>query len=169
MYVVLLVVRFIHVVGGVFWVGGMIFVAFFLLPALREAGPDAGKVMAALARRRFMEIVPAIGTLTILSGLWLFWHDSASGADFMRSRMGMTLSTGAVLAIVALIIGGVMVRPAMIKAMALTQAAMTADSAQRGGMLADAMASRMRGASGARFATVLLILAATTMAIARYV
>jgi len=46
----LLLARVVHIVGGVFWVGAMIFTSAFLLPAVRDAGPEGGKVVMGLAR-----------------------------------------------------------------------------------------------------------------------
>lgn len=170
MDVVLLFARIIHILSGTFWAGAMIFVAAFLVPALGEVGPDAGKVVAALARRRFLEIVPAVAILAILSGLWLFWLDSTLvGSEFMQSRMGMTLSTGGVLAIVAFALGVSIIRPSMKKALSLSQAAMSAEASQKEAMLSEAASLRMRGAKASRWVAVLLVLAATTMAVARYV
>ena len=72
----LLLARLVHIVVGVFWAGTVIFNAWLLAPALRDIGPDAGKVMGALARRGMLVILPVTGILTILSGLWLYWHAS---------------------------------------------------------------------------------------------
>jgi uncharacterized membrane protein len=41
-----LTVRFLHVFAGALWLGMAIFSAFFLMPAIKEVGPDGGKVMA---------------------------------------------------------------------------------------------------------------------------
>ncbi len=46
-----LLVRFLHVLAGAIWVGMATFSAFFLMPAMKEVGPDGAKVMAALERR----------------------------------------------------------------------------------------------------------------------
>ena len=51
MELLLLVLRLVHVVGGILWVGFAVFVPFYLAPAIAEVGPDGGKVMAALQRR----------------------------------------------------------------------------------------------------------------------
>ena len=43
--VVLLLLRAIHIVGGVLWVGGVVFVTFFLVPATQALGPAAQPMM----------------------------------------------------------------------------------------------------------------------------
>jgi len=48
----ILAFRLIHIVSGVFWVGGAIFIAMFLLPTLRSVGPAGGPVMSYLVQVR---------------------------------------------------------------------------------------------------------------------
>ena len=98
----LLLARIIHVLTGVFWVGAMVFVSGFLIPSLAEVGPDAGKVMAALQRRKFMVIVPVVATFTILSGIWLYWRASSGfQMEYMKSGPGHAYAFGAIFAISA--------------------------------------------------------------------
>ena len=42
----LLTLRVIHILGGIFWVGSMLYATFFLAPALRSSPQVAGQVMA---------------------------------------------------------------------------------------------------------------------------
>ena len=56
----MLVLRFFHVFFVALWVGMMAFQTFFLMPALAEVGPDSGKLMAALMRRRIPVILPIV-------------------------------------------------------------------------------------------------------------
>ena len=47
----ILVLRLVHVLGGMFWVGSGLFSTFFLLPALAGAGPAAaGRPPSAASR-----------------------------------------------------------------------------------------------------------------------
>src|SRR6266705_2806990 len=59
----MLILRFAHVFFGALWVGMMAFQTFFLMPALAEVGPDSGKLMAALMRRRIPVILPILAFL----------------------------------------------------------------------------------------------------------
>lgn len=156
----LLLMRVLHIVFGVFWAGTMIFNAVFLFPAMRDAGPDGAKVAAGLMRRRFLDVVPIAALLTIGSGLWLYWLDSGGFQPaFMRSTMGMTLGLGTVAALVAFTLGIAIVRPAMLRAAALSQ-----DPAQ----LAAAQALRMRAGRFGGVIAALLAVAVAAMAMARY-
>jgi uncharacterized membrane protein len=154
-----LLMRLLHILTGIFWVGTMMFNTAFLFPALKDTGPDGAKVGMALTNRRFPVIMPIVALVTILSGLWLFWSVSGGFQEpFMQSHMAKALSFGAVCAIVAFIIGVVVVRPAMVQAMALAQS-----NPQRAQLL------RVRADVVGRVVTALLALAAAAMAVARYV
>ncbi|HEX9729259.1 MAG TPA: hypothetical protein VGA37_12205 [Gemmatimonadales bacterium] len=155
--------RLVHVVLGVFWAGTLIFTALFLAPAIRDTGPDGAKVMGALLRRRFFDIMPAVALLTLLSGVWLYWRVSGGfNPDYVRSASGATLGVGGVAAIIAFGIGVGVMRPAMLRAAALMQAPdreRQQDTIQR---------LRQRGTTGGRVVAALLVLAAAAMAVARY-
>ena len=152
----MIVLRLIHVGGGAMWVGMMAFMTFYLTPALAEVGPqESGKVMAALQKQRIMIVMPIIALLTIGSGLWLMMHLYGGASGFASSRMGMALNVGAASAILAFIIGIVVMRPLMMKSMTTTDPA-------------EAQRLRARGATLSRAVARLLMLALGAMAVARY-
>ncbi|HEX5577528.1 MAG TPA: hypothetical protein VFX40_04080 [Gemmatimonadaceae bacterium] len=162
--------RLIHILAGVFWVGTMMFVTVFLMPAIRETGPDGAKVMAAVARRRFMQVMPVVAILTILSGLHLLGKASNGfQVEYLKSGPGHAYGIGGGLAILAFIIGIAVTRPAMMKAVELAQAAASAPEDERAVILAKAQALRARGARAGTIVAWLLVLATVAMAVGRYV
>lgn len=170
MSLLMIVFRVIHIVIGVLWVGTATFTAYFLIPAIQEAGPDGAKVMAGLQRRKMMTVVPILGVTTLLSGLWLFWRDSAGFEHlFMASAMGMGLATGGLLALAGFALGMGVMRPSLLKAGALAQTMsdISTDSARQA-RLAEIQALRSRGATAGRWTSILLLLAVSAMAVARY-
>lgn len=169
MDLLLIILRLVHIGLGAFWVGTMIFNAFFLVPSMLEAGPDGMKVAAGLARRRFLDIMPPVAGLTILSGIGLYWKASVGFQPaYMRSSVGMTYGVGALAALIAFVLGIVIMRPAMLKAAAISQAAASAAPEARVAKLAEAAALRQRGADAGKFIAVLLMVAVAAMAIGRY-
>lgn len=165
----MLLMRLLHIGLGVFWAGTVVFSAIFLFPSIADAGPDGAKVGAALMRRRFMQVMPAVAGLTILSGLYLYWKVSGGfEPSFMHSGMGMTLGFGAAAAIAAFVVGLVVMRPAMERAGALAQSAAQAAPAERQAQLAAAQAMRQRGVRAGQVVAVLVALAVSAMALARY-
>lgn len=166
----MIVARLIHVVGGAFWVGAMVFVTAFLTPAIREAGPDGGKVLGGISRRRFMQIMPAIAILTILSGIYLYWRVSAGfDNDYMKSGPGHAYALGGLISILAFVIGLTITRPSMMKSMALIQSAASAPAEERGAIMARAEGLRTRAAKWGVVVAWMLVLAIVAMAVGRYV
>lgn len=164
----LLVARILHVVLGVFWVGAMLFNTFLLMPAMGEAGPDGAKVGAALMRRGFANLMPIVAALTLLSGLWLYWRVVGFSPAAMGTGRGLTFGLGGVSAIVAFIGGIAVVRPAMLRSMALAQAAAAAPETERPALLATATALRLRGARLSILVAFLLLFTTIAMSVARY-
>ena len=147
MDIVVITMRLLHILLGAFWAGTILFNAIFLGPAIRDAGPDGAKVFGGLVRRNFLNILPMVAVINILSGLYLLWKVSAGFTpDYFRSSPGMAFSFGGFMAIVAFGIGVVVMRPSMLAAMALGQAAAQAPPAERDQKLAQAQALRLRGA-----------------------
>ena len=170
MYGELLVLRVVHVLGGIFWVGSAIFTSMFLIPALATAGPTAGQVMAGLQRRRLFTVLPIIAVLTILSGLRLMWLTSGgfSNAYFATPR-GTTFAASGAAAIVAFLLSLLVGRPAAVRASALGPAlASAADEATRARIGAQLASLRRRGEIASAIAVPLLVLGAAGMAVARY-
>src|SRR3954469_13338179 len=162
--------RLIHILTGVVWVGGMTLMGLFIMPVLAGAGPAAGPIMSGLNQKKFPIIMPVIALLTILSGLRLMMIDSANFAGgYFESAVGRTFSTAGGLAILAFLFGVVLVRPAMMKAVVLSQQLAGApDDATRSRIMSEMGAARSRGAIGNVIVLVLLLLAAAGMAVARY-
>jgi uncharacterized membrane protein len=162
--------RLIHVVGGIFWVGAMVFVAVFLFPAMRDAGPDGAKVAAGITKRGFPVITPIIAFTTVISGFWLLSRAS-TGFDgiYMKSGKGITYSIGAACAVLAIIVGLAITRPSMMRAIAQQQAAASATGAERDAALASAQAARARAGSSGNVVAILLVITAAAMAVGRYV
>ena len=152
----MIVLRLIHVGGGALWVGMLFFVTFYLTPAIAEAGPaEGGKLMAALQKQRIMIVMPVIALLTIFSGLWLMMRAYGGPGNLAASRMGMALNLGATAAILAFLIGIIVMRPLMMRSMKATDPA-------------EAQKLRARGAMLGRLVARLLMFSLAAMAVARY-
>ncbi len=170
MDVMLVMLRFLHIVLGVYWAGTIIFSALYLDPSVRAAGPAGGQVMAQLVKRGHLNTLPVAAVLTVLVGIELFRRVSG-GFDptWMSSPMGIALSIGAVTAIVGLIIGLFVMRPTAMKVMQLAQAAMQApEGPARDAQLAALQPLRDRVTLGLRWVAGLLTVTVIMMAVARY-
>jgi hypothetical protein len=166
----IVVLRLVHILGGIFWVGSGLFTSLFLMPALASSGPAAGQVMAGLQQRRLFTILPVVALLTILSGLRLMWIGSAGFASaYFASASGRTLTAGGAASIAAFALSLLVARPAAVRAARLgASLAGAPEGADRATLAAQLDALRRRGAVSSMLAVVLLVLAAAAMAVARY-
>jgi len=170
MHAFMIVLRLLHIVLGVFWAGTIFFLVLFLGPTVRTVGPEGAPVMHELIRRRFLDVMPVVAVLTILSGLALYWRLSGGmAADWVGSPFGLSLTIGGIASILALIVGVFGVRSATLGAVHLSAAAAAAsDTQERERMQAEVQRLRLRSAASARWVGVLLLIAVVTMAVARY-
>lgn len=165
----LTVLRLLHIVGGVYWAGTMFFFVTFLEPSLRSLGPDGGKVMTRMFERGYLTLIPAVALVTVLSGLWLLWIVSGGfDSAWMGTSVGIGFSTGGLFAIIALLAGLIVMRPAASRIWDIARALPAADETQRTALTAEMTTLRGRTALLGRVILVLLLLSVALMAVARY-
>jgi len=166
----LIVLRLVHILGGIFWLGSGLFTSLFLVPALARLGPaGAGPVMGALQQRRLFTVLPLVAVATSLSGLRLL-HIASNGFTpaYFGTSTGRTFLWSGIAAIVAFLFSLIVVRPAMLRANTLGASMATLADAERGTRAAEVERLRRRGASGNVVAILLLVFAGAGMAVARY-
>ena len=164
----LLVLRLIHVLGGIFWVGSGLFTAFFLFPVLTQSGPAAAAIMTGLQRRRMMVILPVNAIVTMLAGIRLMQITSGGfSRAYLETPMGKTYAVAGIAAIVSFLIGVVVARPGALRMTRLTQMAASGEQ-DREKLSAEIRAVQQRIKIASMVAMVLLLLSAAGMAVARY-
>ena len=156
-------VRVLHVLGAAIWIGSAFFGAWFVMPAVRETGPDGGKVMAAIQKRGWVAFVPSIAGLTVLSGLWLYrpyMGDSGHAAALY--------GYGGVTGIIAMILAGSVVGRSIRKAGDVAaKAASMPEGPDRAALIGTAAQLRQRALTFARIVSVLIIIVAAIMTMAK--
>jgi len=167
----MIILRLIHVLAGVFWAGAVFFVVSFLLPSMRDAGPAAQAVSRQLmVVRKYPIKILSIAIVTVLSGLWLYAKDvSMSNGEFARSHAGRTYGIGAAAALATLVIGFTMITPSANRLGALGAAIQAAGGPPTAEQQAEMARLQARMTLGSRIASSLLLVTVITMAIARYV
>ncbi len=158
--------RLVHVLGGVFWVGAGLLLFFFITPAVGASGEAGQKFMGQLVgKSRLTMILSAAAGSTILAGAILYWIDSDGFTSaWLSSGPGIGFGIGAVFGLIAFV-SGLMVGRANGELASL--------GSQIQGKPTEAQASRM-SAIRSRLATVgrinawCLLLAALFMGTARY-
>ncbi len=109
-----LVLRLLHIAGGVLWAGWAWSLALFVGPGVAAAGPEGGKVMQTIAAKtklvRTMVIAPLV---VVATGLLLYWRVSGGlTGGWMSSAGGVTITIGAVAGIAAWAVGFFVIAPA---------------------------------------------------------
>jgi uncharacterized membrane protein len=162
--------RLAHIVVGVCWVGAVVFIAVFLLPTVKAVGPTGGAVMQELTQvRRLPSYLMAGVVLTILSGLALYWNDSAGfSGPWMSSGPGRTFGLGAALALVTGIIGMVVNAPTARRIGRLGAAIRESGTAPTAEQGVEMRRLQSRLTTAMNVAAVLLLLATAAMSVARY-
>lgn len=171
MSALVIALRVVHLVAGVFWVGAVMFLNILLGPSVMATGPDGMKVMRELRNRRYMHHLLGAGALTILSGFGLVWVDSHGfQPEWFRSGFGMAISTGMLTATIAWFIGLFVIYPIGEEMAGLGKAMGEAASDDaRSAVGIQMMAVRGRLIRFSSIAMLLLLVAVLTMAVARYV
>ena len=102
-------VRFVHVVSAMVWVGGQLTISAMVLPVARRLlrVEDRGPVLSGVGRRFGMFTVVVFLPLQVGTGLLLAWHKGVSFASLADPGYGRTLAAKLVaFALVMLAAGG---------------------------------------------------------------
>lgn len=158
--------RIIHIVGGIFWVGGTLMMAFFIAPTV-DATAEAGQKFIGhlMGNLKFSNRMAAAAGMTILAGFFLYWIDSNGFTSaWVSSGAGRGFGIGAAFALIGFVFGLLVGR---------TSKSMAQLGAQFQGKPSSEQMSQMqslgkRQASYANTSGALLIIATVFMAIARY-
>ena len=167
----MLALRLIHVLAGVFGAGTVFFAVSFLLPSMRDAGPAGAAVSRQLIGiRKYPMKILIIAILTVLSGFAMYGMNiSMSGGAFARSRAGMVYGIGGVAALLTLVVGMTMITPSANRLGAIGAAVQTSGGPPTAEQQAERGKLQAKMTLGSRIAASLVLVTVVTMAIARYV
>ena len=164
-----LVLRVLHIGGGVFWAGSTFMFAGFVEPAVAALGSSGSGFVERLVKS-YSPAMAAAAVLSVGAGIWLFSIDSGGfQSAFMGSPLGVVLSIGGLCALLAGFVGfgGQARNAARLKKVA------SAIQGQSGGPTPEQPAQmkvlegKLR--TGGRVAALFLGITVICMAIARYV
>jgi uncharacterized membrane protein len=166
----LIFARIVHVGAAMSWFGGAIVAGFFLQPTAAALGQAGQPFMDHLMRRRRMGVFfPIVATLTILSGVALYWRDSGGlQAAWISTPTGLAFTIGGIAAIAAFVGGFILIAPGIAETTAVQNELAAGD-----GGPTEAQRQRLERAGrrlqlASRVDLPLLLLAGLTMAVGRY-
>jgi uncharacterized membrane protein len=102
-----IILRLIHIVAGVFWVGSALMNHFFLSPTVAATAEAGQKFMAHLVTKAHLSTRIAISAIvTVLAGSWLYAIDSQDlTSAWSNSGPGLGFGIGGTFAIIGLVFG----------------------------------------------------------------
>jgi uncharacterized membrane protein len=164
-----LLLRLVHILAGIFWVGAIFLIAGFLMPAVRATGREGGRFMQHLMQQRRLPVhLAGAMLLTVLSGFTLYGRlVSATSGAWAGTAPGIAYGLGGLSSIIGALVG-LLVNGSAARRMA----AIGRRAAPAGGPSADEQAEierlQLRMVLGSRVVAVFLGLAAAAMAVGRY-
>jgi uncharacterized membrane protein len=160
--------RLVHIVAGVFWVGATLAIAAFLLPTARVAGAEGHRFVGRVMQR----LGPALGIamlLTVVSGFIIYGRLSAGfNRAWVTSRPGLALGAGAVAALLAVVIGAAVTGPTNVRLAKLRKSLATPGPEPAAADASRVAALEVRAERATVVTAALLLCCAAAMAVARY-
>ncbi|MCX7737086.1 MAG: hypothetical protein N2319_10265 [Candidatus Kapabacteria bacterium] len=72
------IIKVLHILSAIFWMGGSIFISAFLLPAVKKSGPSSKELIHNLFNIYKLPLVLNIASsLTVILGLIQYWKTTA--------------------------------------------------------------------------------------------
>ena len=167
---IILVLRLLHIVCGVFWAGSVFHFALFLIPAAKASGPEGVKFMQQLGKTGYPIVIMIAAMITILTGVLLIWKLSEGfHSAWFHSPYSKVLTAGSGMAIIAFIIGFTVNRPAGMRMNKISDAIAKTRGAPTNEQLQELLALRNKLFTATKYIAFLLVLAVISMSICRYV
>ena len=170
MDIYVLVLRLLHIFGGVFWVGGTFLLAGYIEPTARAMGLDGGKFMQRFAGQSgFSQAMSVAAIANVVAGALLYWHDSGGlQLTWMTTATGVMFTLGGLAGITSAVIGAAITGSASTKLAEVGKQIASAGGPPAPEKLAQVQALQDKLRQGGRINTVLMIVALIGMSLARY-
>ncbi len=106
-WILILILRLIHILSGVFWVGTAVFSGLFVFPTVEATG-EAGKAFLdhLVNQAKISRFIGIAAALTVLAGATLYWIDSDGlNSSWISAGPGIGFGIGGLLALVGFVTG----------------------------------------------------------------
>jgi uncharacterized membrane protein len=108
----MIILRIIHIFTGVFWAGFAFFNIIFLQPAIRAIGTEGQKTMQYLTQKtRFLPTLYIVATLTVLSGLIMYWILAGNRFTLLQGGYGHSITMGSLAGLIVWVLLMFVIRP----------------------------------------------------------
>lgn len=165
---VVLILRILHIGGGIMWVGSAALYLLLLIPAARTAQSAGQKFLQTLGPK-FGAMMGMVTTVTVLSGALLYARFFAGGISFIwMTGAGLAFTVGAVAALGSYALGAGYFGPTQGKIEKLGAEMESAQSAPNPAKVQEMNRLQSSLMKAYQFDFVLLVVAMLAMAVARY-
>ena len=168
MSLVNILVMYIHIGAGIFWIGSLLYVRFILLPGLGNTPPDVRGPVIAEVGPRTIRIILRVAEVTIAAGIinvFLMGRITRM-ADFYTTTWGLSIFAGLVGALAIYILGQTVTRPITFKIAETVRAVGTGQGPADAPVLLAALAERQRNVLTVQ--VIIGVVVVLGMAIARF-
>ena len=164
------ILRVVHILAGCFWFGVMLLNAGFLLPATQAAGPAGGQVMRQIVHVRRLPLFLNLAVLLVLvtGAILIWWVSGGFTMSWLSSATGMSLSIGALLTLVAALLGQFVNAPTARRFGQLAAAVQASGNPPDDEVISEMKRLQLRLLRATQIAAILLGVATAAMAVARY-
>jgi uncharacterized membrane protein len=166
----LIILRALHILAGVAWVGSFYLFFLFIQPAVQELGPSGQAFVTHLTERKKLPMaISAAAILTLVAGILLYIRDSDGfDLDWITSGPGLGFTIGGIAAILAFAFGFLLVRPAVDRMAAMGQQMAAAGAPPSSDQIAEMQRLGSRAVAVGWVIMALLTIAVIAMAVARF-
>ncbi len=169
MDITMVVLRLVHIFGGVLWVGAGMLMVFVTEPFAKSLGAEGERFLGRLlSQSKYAPFMGLAALLTTLSGVLLYWRDSGGlQAAWIGTGAGAALTIGGVAGIGAWLVGMMMNGRSGMRLAAIAKEMGGNPPTPAQGQEIRALQARIE--QGNVWTTALMIVAVIGMAVARYV
>lgn len=170
MDVLMVILRLIHIISGVFWVGSTFMLFRFVQPSVQATGDAGREFMAHLGMKtNFSPMMGISGTLTALSGVTMYFIVFDSLSVGLSSDYGLSLAIGGLFGLVALALGFLIQFRSIARMKTISQRIASADGPPSPEQMAEMAEMAKRLETGTKLGAVLMTVALVGMSVAQYV
>jgi uncharacterized membrane protein len=166
----MIVLRIIHIFAGIFWVGVSIFNVQFLQPTVQSTGKEGQTVMQYLtSQTRFTVTMYTVATLSLLSGLIMYWILFKFRLSALSSGYGLMLTIGGIAGTIAWVLAIFFVRNVISRMQAIGKAVQQQGSPPTAEQGAELQAASVQLVKLGQWGVAFMIIAVLGMSVAQYV
>ena len=168
MDIIIIVLRVIHILAGIFWTGATVLQTAFLIPTVNALGAEGDKFMKYLmGKQRLPMYISLSAILCTFTGVVLYWRVSGGlQLALIFAASGLALTIGSVAGVLAWILGGAAILPTVTREQALSKEIQSAGGPPKPELIAELGRLHKRLGQLGVWGMILLVIAAVGMAMA---